>query len=52
MPQHHVFVVEVCGRVGCYPGGDALGGFAGGLGHVAAGRVELGVVVCGGGYKD
>jgi hypothetical protein len=45
VPQHDVFVVEVCGGVGGDPGWEALGGFAGGLRDVAAGGVELGVVV-------
>lgn len=45
VPQHDIFVVEVRARVGGDPGWDALGGFAGGLGHVAPGGVELGVVV-------
>jgi hypothetical protein len=47
VPQHDVFVVEVCGGVGGDPGWEALGGFAGGLRDVAAGGVELGVVVLG-----
>jgi hypothetical protein len=45
VPQHDVFVVEVGGGVGGDPGWEALGGFAGGLRDVAAGGVELGVVV-------
>jgi hypothetical protein len=45
VPQHDVFVVEAGGRVGGDPGWKALGGFAGGLWDVAAGGVELGVVV-------
>lgn len=28
VPQHHVLVVEVRGRVRCYPSGKPLGGFA------------------------
>ena len=48
VPQHDVLVVEVCVRVRGDPGGDALGGFARGLGDVAAGGVELAVFVCGG----
>jgi hypothetical protein len=47
VPQHDVCVVEVCGRVGCDPGWEALGGLAGGLGDVTAGGMELGVVVWG-----
>ena len=45
VPQHDVFVVEVCVWVRGDPGGDALGGLAGGLGDVAAGGVELAVFV-------
>lgn len=45
VPEHDVFIVEVCGWVGGDPGWDALRGLAGGLGHVAAGGVELGIVV-------
>jgi hypothetical protein len=45
VPQHDVFVVEIRGRVGGYPGWEALRGFAGGLRDMAAGGVELGVVV-------
>ena len=46
MPEDYVGVGEVCVWVGGDPGGDALGGFAGGLGNVAAGGVELVVGVC------
>lgn len=28
VPQHHVLVVEVRGRIRCYPSGKPLGGFA------------------------
>ncbi len=45
MPQDDVFIVDFRGRVGCDPFGDAAGGFPGGLGHVAACGVELGVRV-------
>ena len=45
VPQHDVLVVEVCVWVCGDPGGDALGGLAGGLGDVAAGGVELAVFV-------
>jgi hypothetical protein len=45
VPQYDVFVVKVRVGVGGDPGWEALGGFAGGLGDVAAGGVELGVVV-------
>jgi len=45
VPQHDVLVVEVCVWVCGDPGGDALGGLAGGLGDVAAGGVELVVFV-------
>jgi hypothetical protein len=49
VPQHDVLVVEVCVGVRGDPGGDALGGLAGGLGDVAAGGVELAVFVWEGG---
>lgn len=45
VPQHDILVVEVCVWVRGDPGGDALGGLAGGLGDVAAGGVELAVFV-------
>ena len=45
VPQHDVLIVEVCVWVRGDPGGDALGGLAGGLGDVAAGGVELAVFV-------
>lgn len=48
VPQHDVLVVKACVGVRGDPGGDALRGFAGGLGDVAAGGVELAVFVCGG----
>ena len=41
----NVRIVEVCVWVRGDPGGDALGGLAGGLGDVAAGGVELAVFV-------
>ena len=45
VPQHDVLVVEVCVWVRGDPGGDALGGLAGGLGDVATGGVKLAVFV-------
>lgn len=45
VPEDDVGVLQVRGRVGRDPGWDALGGVAGGLRHVAACWVELGVVV-------
>jgi hypothetical protein len=45
VPEHYVGVFQVRGWVGCDPGWDALGWVAGGLRHVAACWVELGVVV-------
>lgn len=48
MPEDDVGVVYLCGGwVGGNPGREALGGFAGGLGDVAASGVKLVVVVCG-----
>lgn len=47
MPEDDIGVFQVRGRVGCDPGWDALGGVAGGLRHVAACWVELGIVVFG-----
>jgi hypothetical protein len=46
MPEDDVRVYDVGGRVGGDPGGETLGGFAGGLGDVAACWVDLCVVVC------
>jgi hypothetical protein len=45
VPEYDIGVVEVFVWVGFDPGRDALGGFAGGLGDVAACWVELCVVV-------
>jgi hypothetical protein len=49
VPQHDVLVVEVCVGVRGDPGGDALGGLAGGLGDgwswpSSSGRVDVLVV--------
>lgn len=46
VPEHDVGVGDVFGGVGVDPLGEAHGGFAGGLGHVAAGGVDLVVGVC------
>jgi hypothetical protein len=45
VPEDDVGVLEIFVWVGFDPGGDALRGFAGGLGDVAACWVELRVVV-------
>jgi len=45
VPEHNVRVVQAGGGVRGDPGREALGGLAGGLGHVAARRVDLVVVV-------
>lgn len=49
VPEDNVGLGDVGGRVGGDPFGKAAGGGAGGLGHVAASGVELGVVVWEGG---
>ena len=45
VPEHDVGVNDVGGGVGCDPSGDALRGLAASLRDVAAGGVDLGVVV-------
>lgn len=45
VPEHDVLLVQGCRGRGGDPGGQALRGRAGGLRDVAAGGVELGVVV-------
>jgi hypothetical protein len=45
VPENDVGVGDVCGGVRGDPGWDALGGLARGLWDVAAGGVDLGVVV-------
>lgn len=48
VPEDDVGVVDLCGWwVGVDPGWEALRGFSGGLGDVAASGMELIVVVCG-----
>ena len=47
VPEHDVGVFDVFVRVGGNPFREAEGGGAGGLGDVAAGGVELIVLVCG-----
>lgn len=46
MPEDDVSVGNGSGGVGSDPGGKASGGLAGSLRDMAAGRVDLGVVVC------
>jgi len=46
VPEDDIGVGNGSGGVGSNPGGKASGGLAGGLRDMAAGRVDLGVVVC------
>lgn len=45
MPEHDILVIDAAFRIGLYPCGKALRRLAGTLGDVAAGGVDLGVVV-------
>jgi hypothetical protein len=47
VPQHDVSVGDVFRRVSCDPGWQTLRWLAGCLGHVPAGWVDLGVIICG-----